>query len=235
MTPTPEQIAAFADGQLAGAEHDAVAAAIAADSCLQHAVQQHQALRSMLGRHYAPIAQETVPDSLKALLAQPVAPDADAAAQVIDFAAARAKRQAPRWIWAAAPALAASLVLTVVLRPWNAQPQGYAGTELASTLDTRLAADGADGAGNRILLSFRDDGGAYCRAFAGKDDSGIACHDGKGWKLQATGKGGAAQQTEYRTAGSLGDVMAAAQTLASGPALDADQERSARATGWRKD
>ena len=68
MTPTPEQLAAFADDQLEGAEHDSVGAAIAADPALARQVEAHRALKARLGQHFAPIAQAPVPDHFAALL-----------------------------------------------------------------------------------------------------------------------------------------------------------------------
>ena len=92
----------------------------------------------------------------------------------------------------------------------------------------------ADGEPTRILLSFRDEAGAYCRAFAGEARSGIACRDADGWRLLAESEGATRQDSEYRMAGSpAAKVFERAQALAAGPALDADEEQVARARGWR--
>lgn len=226
MKPTPEQIAALADDQLEGEELLAVAAAVEADPELQRQVQRHRDLRNLLGSHLAPIVQEPVPDRLADLLRPQPAP-------VIELAAHRARRTTvPRWVWAAGPALAASLVLTVLLRPAD-NATDYATPQLASALDRALGSDAAAPGTPRILLSFRDKAGAYCRAYSQGTEGGIACRDAKGWKLLAPAGSHPTQATEYRMAGSAGEIMAAAQEMAAGPALDAAAERAARGHNWQ--
>ena len=52
--------------------------------------------------------------------------------------------------------------------------------------------------------------------------------------LRFTGAGAVEQSADYRQAASAdAAVMAAAQDMAAGPALDAAAERAARADGWR--
>lgn len=228
MTPTPEQIAAYADGQLDEAQRAAVEAAIAVDPALQRQVAAHRALRNRLAGHFAPITDQPVPDRLAALLQQP-------AAEVVDLAAVRARRSGmPRWIWAAAPALAASLVLAVMVTNRGGPAAGYADARLAAALDNQLAAEQPAGAPVRVLLSFRDKAGTYCRAYSGQTASGIACRDSEGWKLRTLGMGPAGSAGEYRQAGSDAAIMQAAQAMAAGPALDAGEERAARSGGWRR-
>ncbi|MFM2371163.1 MAG: hypothetical protein RIS85_885 [Pseudomonadota bacterium] len=231
MKPTPEQIAAFADGELDGMEQTGIEAAIAADPALQQQIDAHRALRARLGSHFAGIAAEPVPDRLAALLVPQEA-------HVVDFAEAKARRRGmPGWTWAAVSALAASMVLAVTLTtrdgPENAPGTGYADQQLAAALEGQLVADQPSEAPVRVLLSFRDSGGGYCRAFTAQAASGIACRDADGWKLRTTGAKGEPLQTEYRQAGSAAEIMAAAQSMASGPALDAEAERLAKTRGWQ--
>lgn len=227
MKPTPEQIAAFADGELDDYERMVVEAAIAADPALARQVAAHRALRERLDRHFSPVAGEPVPHRLTALLSEPPP-------GVIDLAAARRGRQGlSRWTWIAGPALAASLVLVITFAMRGEQQPGYADRQLASVLESQLAAGQPANAPVRILLSFRDAVGAYCRAFAGQADSGIACRDGTGWKLRAKAGATRRNQSEYRQAGSDAEIMQTAQDLATGPALGGDEERAARDTGWR--
>lgn len=225
MSITPEQIAAFADGQLDEAERNAVEAAIAADSALARQVAAHRALRERLSEHFAPVAAQPVPDRLSSLLRP-------SSAEVVDLAQARSRRKGlPRWTWIAGPALAASLALVVTLDRGDA---GYVPAEIAPVLETRLVAQQSQDAPVRVLLSFQDASGAYCRAFSGQAASGIACRDARGWKLR--GDGAATENgdaSRYRQAGSAADIMAQAQALSAGPALDDDGERAARNRGWR--
>jgi hypothetical protein len=224
MKPTPEQIAAYADGQLEGIERDAVAQALAADPVLEQQVAKHLALKARLAGHFAPIAEEPVPDQLAALLAS-------ASDNVTSLAEARERRKGPpRWVWLAGPALAASLVLAISLRP--AADSGYLEGQAAMALEQQLVAQQATDASVRVLLSFRDASGSYCRAYESGEAAGIACRDAKGWKLRQGGQAEQAQSGEYRQATSAGEILARAQSLAAGPALDEAEEMAARARGW---
>ncbi|QGN55131.1 hypothetical protein [Novosphingobium sp. Gsoil 351] len=229
MSITPEELAAFADGELDGGRGDRVAAAAAADPALAAKIAAHRKLKARLSAHFAPILDEPVPAMLTAKLSPK--------AEVVDLAAARAvrgeRRRLPRWSWIAAPALAASLALAL-FAPRGGERADYASGQLASALDNQLVATAPSDAPTRILLSFRDDAGAYCRAFSAARQSGIACRDTQGWKLRELRAGQAAQSQEYRQAGSSdAGLLEAAQAMAAGPAFDAAQELEARERGWR--
>ncbi len=76
-----------------------------------------------------------------------------------------------------------------------------------------------------------------CRAWVERHRTaggGIACRDDEGWKLEAVGNDSEGASTDYRMAGA-GDseILALAQEMAAGPALDAEGEKAARAQGWR--
>ena len=227
MSVTPEELAAFADGELAPARAAEVARAVAADAALAEDLRKHRQLRARLGEHFAPIVDAPLPETLTAPLRSE--------SNVVSFAAAseaRLARRTPRWAWLAAPALAASLVLAVVLS--RGPGDGYAAGGVADALEGQLVASQGADAEPRILLSFRDEGGAFCRAFAGAAESGIACKDGRGWRLRTTGPGVAAERREYGMAGNeAARLLESAQAMAAGGALDAAQEREARARNWR--
>ncbi|MCL9999866.1 MAG: hypothetical protein NBV68_10835 [Erythrobacter sp.] len=238
MRVTEELLAAYADGELDAAGQAEVEAAIAADPELGGKIKAHRALKATLAGHYAPIAQEAVPPGLAALLATPAQESGAGAGEVVSLAAARQKRGLPaafrRWAPLAGPALAASLILAIV-QPWQGgTPEGYAGGDLAAALDTQLAATQADQTGTRILLSFARENGDLCRAWRSTDSGGIACRDDTGWKIERQIALGKAQGTEFRQAGSETDLLAAAQDMAAGEALDAVGERAARARGWKQ-
>jgi hypothetical protein len=227
---TREELAAWADGEIAGARALVIEAAVETDSDLQAQVAAHRALKDRLSRHFAPVAKQPVPDRFRNLLVPQ-------AAEIVDFAAAKTrldeKRHFPRWIWVAGPALAASLALAVFLpRGGNDLPgENYAGTQLASVLDTQLVAQQDAAADTRILLSFQNDGGEFCRAFANRDTGGIACHDDSGWRIEALIEGDATSATEFRQAGAP-DILAQVQEMTAGSALDAAEEAAAREAGW---
>ena len=230
MTVTPEELAAFADGELDEPRRSQVAAEVAQDAALAAEVERHRALKERLSAHFAPILGQPVPERLTAPLGgtQP---------NLADFTAARQRRDAqravPRWAWIAGPALAASLALAVFM-PGGEAPEGYAATELAAVLDRQLVAEQGTDESVRILLSFRDGGGAYCRAFAGEEEGGIACRDESGWRLRYEAAGSAGQGADYRMAGAGAvEVLEKAQEMAAGPALDEMEEAAARERGWR--
>lgn len=232
MKITPEEIAAFVDGELAGQRRAAVEAAATSDPDIARQIERHRAMKAMLTAHYAPVASEAVPDRLAALLAT-------SEGEVVDLAAARQQRAGVkprnlvRWGWVAGPALAASLVLAVIWPEQNGDGASYADRQLARVLDTALVASPSSASETRILLSFRNKAGEYCRAFSGGASSGIACRNDWGWKLEKLGEGEAGSETDYRMAGSAdATLMAIAQDMAEGPALDAEGEARAMQQGW---
>lgn len=236
MTVSREEIAAYTDGELDGPERARVEAAIVADPALRAQVAAHRALKARLAAHFAPIAAEPVPERLSSLLHA-----SGGGAEVIDFTAAVARRRTKavrarrQWLRWAAPALAASLALGfLVLRP-GGLPDGYADGDLATTLNTRLAANQPNDGATRILLSFPNAQGELCRGFAGAAQSGIACRDATGWRIERALGGVDLQGTDFRQAGSAGtELMAAMQDMAAGAPLDAAAEEAARARAWRR-
>ncbi|WP_284126062.1 zf-HC2 domain-containing protein [Parerythrobacter aestuarii] len=238
MTVTDEMIAAYADGELSGEDKARVEAAIAADPALADLVAKHRALKDTLGAHFAPVLDQPVPESLATMLQPKEKETSGGDADVVSFAAERQKRglapMARRWAPIAGPALAASLVLAL-WQPWqgNGAREGYAGTQLAAALDTQLVAEQSVDAETRILLSFENADGQYCRAFRGADAGGIACRDDTGWKIERELGLDGAQSTDYRQAGSETELMIAVQEMAAGGALDAAAEVEAKEKGWR--
>lgn len=237
MTPTPEELAAFADGELSGEREAEVAAMVAADPALEREVERHRRLREQLAAHFAPIVDQTVPERL---IATAKGEAAGTAAEVVDFAVARARRadrrRLPRWSYFVAPAAAAALALAVFVPRSGETTDGYADAQLAATLDTQLVADQATNAPTKILLSFEDNGGQYCRVFRSAAQSGIACRNSKGWRLVDTDAGSRETGTEFTQAGETdAELLARAQAMAKGPALDAEGEKAARADGWQLD
>lgn len=235
MTIGRDELAAFVDGELTGAQAREIEAAAAADPALMRDLERHRALKAQLCARFDPIIAEPVPEALVALLrGEPN----KSATNVVEFAEARErsaeKRRLPRWSLVAGPALAASLALVMFVPRSSDELRPYADAQLAGLLDQRLVALQAPREATRVLLSFRDRSGAYCRAFSGNDGGGIACRDDAGWKLEAMGEGSAGSGSDYRMAGAGdADILARAQALAAGAALDANQEAAARARGWR--
>ncbi|WP_203310847.1 anti-sigma factor family protein [Sphingomonas beigongshangi] len=220
MTIDDSLLMAYADGELDPIAAKRVEQAMANDPALERRVADHRALRDRMARAFSPIAEEPVPDRLAALLTNTVV-----------VLPPRRPRVSPWW---PAGAVAAGLALSLGLAaPWRQSPGSadHAGGALGEALDTRLAAMDGD---PRVLVSFRNQQGAYCRVFAGSARDGIACRDGEGWRLVRTTPGSHAAGTDYRQAAS-GDaaLLNAAQAMMAGDPLDAAGEIRARQRGWR--
>lgn len=231
MKPSREELAAFADGELDPARRAEIEAMMEKDTGLAAEVAAHHALKARLAAHFDPILSHPLPERLTAPLHRNEP-------QVIDFAAESAKRTArrhlPRWSYFAAPAVAAALALAVFVPGRQAAPGAdYADPQLATVLDSQLSGPPAAGNPTRVLISFKDSSGEFCRAFNGQAQSGIACRDQNGWRLAHLGPGYATSNSEYRQAGSAdAALMKAAQNMAAGPALDASAEQAARQSDW---
>ena len=228
MTITPEQLAAYADGELDEVTAARVRLAMETDPALAEQLEQLTTLRMMLTARFDPILAEPLPERLT----QPIAD----AAKVVDLGTVRAARQSlwqrREFRFGAGAAIAASLVVAVLVGGRGGLPEDYADKQLAAALDGTLSGQAAPD-GTRLLISFRDDGGQACRGYAAKDASGIACRDERGWKMRVLGAAGAHSTTQYHQAGSSESaVMAAAQDMAQGPAFDTAAEEAARKTGW---
>lgn len=233
MTISENELAAFADGQLAPVDAERVKQALAVDPGLAERLAAHQDLKARLASHFAPILAQDPPDRLTALLQS-----SDAVVNLASAREERAKRaRLPRWTWIAGPALAATLLIAVFVpgsEDTSVSHVSYADAQLASVLDQQLVAEQDPQAETRVLLSFEREGGDYCRTFASAAESGIACRDAQGWAIVERASGAPTGQGDYQQAGSsVGNLLARAQDMASGSALDAGAERAARERGWR--
>lgn len=234
MAIDDETLIAFADGELDESRRAAVAEALLADPALRARLDAQRRLRARLAAHYAPAAEEPLPERLTALLTR--GDDGG----VADLAAGRQRRARP--VWANFAAIAATLMIGLfagTMIPRGSGPVAVEGGamiargDLADALETQLAAQGSDGP-HRIGLSFEAADGRLCRTFEGDAMSGLACRGGEGWQLVMTAAGAGAR-SEYRQASSGNAlVMQAAQELMAGEPLDAAGERQAREAGWRK-
>ncbi|MCI4589689.1 anti-sigma factor [Sphingobium sp. BYY-5] len=219
---------ALVDGELDEVNRRRVERAVADDPALATRVEAHRRLRARLSGHYGPVAEEPVPERLRALL--------EDSAKVTPMV-----RPVARWRnWAMGGAVAASLVLGLGIGRMSGGEAGLIGMHdgvmvargaLADALDSQLAS-AQDGAPIRMGLSFRRKGGGWCRSFEGMV-AGVACRDGESWQVQQA-LPGAGQSTDYRQASSAdARVMATVDTLIDGAPVDAAGEKAAQAAGWR--
>lgn len=228
---TDERFFAWLDGELPPAEAAEMEAKVEADPSLKAEADRH---RAMIARMR--FAFDSVASQQEEPAEQPMP------AKVIDFAAAREKRQAgrpARMQWAAlAATLCVGLLTTAVFIERNPNPAAGSKTTVAGplgeALNTQLA--GASPSAVQIGLTFRDKSGAICRTYAQPGSSGLACNEHGGWRIRGSFPSSkqASEESDYRMAAGLdprlGELV---DRSIAGEAFDKDQETNARRGGWR--
>jgi hypothetical protein len=262
MTVPDEELFAFVDGELPPEAMARIEAALQTDPQLALRVETQRALRRLLAGAHAG-ALEPPPERLTAAVTGAEPPKASVRpAEVIAFPGAKAKEKArtrepklpkpPKttngggrraWPWMAmAACLVAGLFVGRVAIPTLPSLSGVdpaapmATGPLAQALSRQTSGVG-DGP-IRIGLSFKDQGGLYCRTFqtAGAAPvSGVACREPMAWRLRVVSAAAPAAKTAYRTASSETPpaVLAAVDAMIAGPPLDAAGEAKAKAAGWK--
>ncbi|RTL35001.1 MAG: hypothetical protein EKK53_25185 [Burkholderiales bacterium] len=243
---TDEDLMAWVDGELPAAEADRVAAAVATDDALAARAARLRHLNQQLRQAFATDLAEPVPAALAALARGEPASTSAGSATVHPLTPRRRKLG-----WAAWGGIAAGVLLTVAvaprLAPWSS------GTEpsVQAQADGRLLARGALGDalehglagapradGTRLLLSFRDRSGQFCRSFAAPVGRGLACRDNGRWQVvvltaPATAAAPVSGDQLRLASGDLPTaVLGAVEQRIAGLALDAAEERRARDAGW---
>ena len=250
MEISDDTVAAFVDGELDAATAAAVEAAIATDAGLERRVGAQRRLRAQLQAAFGAAIDEPVPDRL--LQAVRTAPGGLpgvselAGRRTRPAPAAESVSRWPRWYALAASVAVGALLTSVLLRSTGQSElrlqngQLLAQGALHTALDRQLASSQGDDAAIKIGLSFRDHAGQYCRTFtvhAGRSFSGMACHEGDGWSVQAAAPAAAsvAGPAGLRMAGSAIPevVLQAVQARQQGEALDAAAEKRSADSGWR--
>lgn len=237
---------AYVDGALDAAARARVEAALAQDPALTRRVQQLQALNAQLRAAFDPVLDEPVPAHLSALL-QPRTTPAATPTPLAGWRRTHAAghRRPRRWLLPGA-ALAASVALLAVGLWWHAgtglvrmqNGEPYAAGVLVRALDQSLASEPDAQAPVAIGLSFRAADGHICRTFTIRTPpsrAGLACHAAAGWTLPVIGPAAPAESGDLRQAASdlPPAVQAAIDARLRGNVFDAQQERAARAAGWR--
>lgn len=227
MTPTDEQLMAYADGALSADEAARIEAAIAADPALRQQVEAHRALRAAIAQAYGTILAQPPPQRLT------------------DAVERGGPRLLPAW-----SAVAAALVVGVSagIGGWSLGQGGLTGG--AGGLEARgaLKAELDDGltslpqAPNKLVrvgLSYRTANG-YCRTFSIQNQrpwTGVACRAENGWIIQTALHiaPAAGANTAYRQAASglPAPLLQTIEDTIIGAPLNADQEAAAKAAGWR--
>jgi hypothetical protein len=232
MTIDPETLMAYADGELDPIAAKRVETAIAADPALAEQVEQHRKLAASLRAAFDPVAAAPVPPTVETMLR--------ASTKIVTLTPRPVRRERPFWIGAVAASLVAGLLAGPLLFPRD--PGGVAmqgGTAIASgdvakALATQLASVQTPDAPVRVGVTFRDGAQRWCRTFETGATGGIACAQGKDWRIERLYGGVAQQGGAYRQAGSsAAAMMADAQAMMTGDPLDPAAERAARDAGWR--
>lgn len=110
----------------------------------------------------------------------------------------------------------------------------FASGDLAKALDSQLVAEQRLGIETRVLMTFTNEDSILCRGFVRGDLSGVACRNEGGWHLRIQRDGVDIASGDSRQASAVEQaVIAAADGIAAGPALDAKQERAAKARSWK--
>ena len=257
-----ETLLAYVDGELDGAERAAVEAALQADPQLADQVARQRALRERLAAAYDPVLAEPIPPRLLAAAQTRAAPRkvVDLAAVRIERDAARAERNAPTgWGWRQWGGMAACLAIGVLVGRETLAPAGelvlrdgklVAQGALDRMLTQVAAADTDAAAPNHVGLTFVSKSGDYCRTFSwgthGQASAGLACRSGaaaspssaQGWEVRTLARNavGGEASGPMRMAGSglPEPVLRAVEAEIAGSPLDAQAERAALQSGWRK-
>jgi hypothetical protein len=244
VKPTPEELMAYADGELDAEHARRVEQAIAADPALRAMVEDHRRTRAAAREAFDRMAEAPMSPELSRLSGTLAAPRRPTAWNFGPRNAAEARRL---WAPLALPAaLAAALGIGVVstalmtastddLIDWRNGPS--AGTQLARVLDSAPSGE-ASGSSERqvvVVASFEAADGRYCRQFelGGGASDGVACRAEHGWSIVALAQrpGG----TEgYQAAGGENPVGLAVAGLQPGPRIEDDAERELIENKWKK-
>jgi hypothetical protein len=234
---------ALVDGELTPAEEARLLAQIAKDPALGAYVEEQKKLRADLHAEFSGVLAEALPSRLEhAVLRTPMNRAEPARSREFSLFP-KGRGWAP---WLAGSAMTAGVALGFLLAPaFNPAPIGsengtlIARGALAEVLTAQLAGEQENAAPTRIGMSFRSNDGALCRTFiteSGENDfAGIACREAEDWRLALLAPANAPPPGTFQQAGvQMPPILReSAMAMMSGMPLDAEEERSARESGWR--
>lgn len=241
-----ERLSAYLDGQLSEDDVRELEARLAHEPKLAKQLEAFRNVDSALRAPFDRLLSEPIPDRFLQLLGGSETEVATpAAAQIIDFADAKARR-APKpaasfWAsWPARGALAASFVAGLFaitqLQPGTSSEQGIetALNEAPSGTAVRLSS----GATLKPRLSFAAKDGRFCREFDVSGQTGIACRKADGWTIEAKVKSSASAtegaEQGFATASGAGTALDPVyDRLGAGEPLDPARERDLIKRGWK--
>jgi hypothetical protein len=244
VKPTPEELMAYADGELDAEHAKRVEHAISADPVMRAEVEAHRRTRAAAREAFDTMAQAPMSPGLRQLAGSLSAPRRPAAWNFGPRNAAEARKL---WAPLALPAaLAAALGIGVVstalvtassddLIDWRNGPS--AGSQLARVLD-RSPSGEASGSGERqavVVASFEAADGRICRQFelGGGAADGVACRTDESWSIIALAQrpGG---PNGYQAAGDDSAIAIVVAGLNPGLRIAADAEQVLIEKKWAK-
>jgi len=238
---TDQLLMAYVDGELSPDLAAMILSRLTEEPELLERLEEHQRLRGELSALYEPVIDEPLPPSLTDLLSKD---DAEAAWTPAPARGTGLDRLKGAWPMAATAAAAAlvGIGLSEVFHardPLTRSPDGriMASGSLARALENDLAAAKAD-SDAKILASFEDRSGQYCRVFqtGGGHEDGVACKNTGHWLVVALANASGAEPAEgYRQASSAlaASIATAVDELQASNAMTPAQERQARTQQWR--
>jgi hypothetical protein len=241
MGITDQLLMAYVDGELSPDLAALILSRLETEPELLQRLEKHKQLRSELSAAYGPAMREPLPPDLAALLAQEGVKVAASTARLAqDFTLRVFANVWPMWV-----AVAAAAVIGVGLSEalHSSDPLALsrgrivAAGPLARSLEHNLAAD-ASGSGARIVASFEDRAGRYCRVFEarGGHEDGVACKNDGHWQVVALANAVGSDPSSGHRQASLAlaeSVAAAVDEVQASNVLTPEQERQARAQQWR--
>lgn len=221
---------AFAHGELAPEEAARIATALERDPELAARVARFRNVRAALRKVYDSVAEEPVPERLRALLGDVASHEP----RNISAAPARTKGVRQGLGPASWAAIAIALMIGVVAgrlatpAPFLVQKGAVlaAGASLSRALSEKLSTDPPF---DHVRLggSFYAGEDGVCRTFTRDDVSGIACRDGEEWLIRFAVSRGAGPDPGVA-------LMAMVDTMIDGAPLTPAEEAEVRVRGWRR-
>lgn len=240
MKPDDLTLMAFADGELTGDEHDAVAEAIERDPSLQKRLEMFQITRQVANdtMHAVPL-----PSGMEGRIRTAAARIEAEAAGPRNVVALDLKRR----IWVRAGfGLAASLALGMMIGaglmgPVDEDPAGFARLDISPVqplLGTLPSGDSAmlNGGGRVTMIgSFRTGEGKLCRELEfvpedGRDIAAVSCFEDGGWRLRFAVAADVPDGETFAAASTLEVLESYVRSIAASPILEPMEEAEALAT-----
>ncbi len=249
---TDELLMAYADNELENGLARQVEVAIASNPALAARLEVFRVTGRSLGPHFDAVLEAQPPAAMlqairNAPMTRPVA-----GPRTISFG--QSIRNVLQSIgfgtspWPALAGVAAGLLIGLVSTQWGG-PAGaliseqngklVAAGALEKTLESTTMQASQDGS-VRVVATFKDDTGRWCRLYQGAEHSGLACRaaEQRQWKILAAGEG-VAGDGNLKTPSSGGGAQAvddlAMTMMASSAALDPQAEAALIARQWKSE